>query len=282
MIDQDHAGAIAPQNDGSEPADDGLNVTADVGAETTDGPEPTDLQVAPQVLRLFNVMRRTMTAINSVAAMFVRAPAEAFSMSPDERDRLIAARDELAAITTAEPGTIDAQLNDLMSALTEVCCHAVANLHPQSTRDIPAEALEKASALIELFYPDPQRADDLAHVWAERAQLVEEWRDRRGREGEPEPEPTPFPTAVAAGYLQSRQGNPGVFGGQHEIGTGRDGQPVIMQRTKATRKTARKAPPTRRAKAAAPAKRTPAKKKGPPAKAKRGKARGLGGGPMAR
>lgn len=308
MIDNDQEDdrALAPVEDGSPPADDGGDVsdakiaeaftealiTHDLGTwevawddmtpdeqmAMTDAVHAVRLMLAPKpaaaaaaAIQLRTTLRRAKDAINGVACLRLPLEGRKHPVDDDERRQLVDACTTIDEAITTPPGDVVEQLAELLTALVDITCHAVANLHPETTRDVPAEALEKAAAWIGTFFPaSPRRADELAHVWSERAQLVEHWRDRRGREGaEPEPPQTPFPTAVAAGYLQSRQGNPGVFGGQHEIGTNREGQPVIMQRTgqAAPAKAPRKAPP--KAKAAA------AKKAKPKAKAS---ARRGGGG----
>lgn len=305
MIDNDQEDdrALAPvEDDGGRPADDGGDVpdakvaeaftealvTHDLGTwerawgdmtddektAMTDSVHAVRLMLAPKpapvaagALLLLTTLRRAKDAINGVACLRLPMEDRKHPVNDDERRQLIDACAAIDAAITTPPGAVAEQLTELLTALVEIACHAVANLHPETTRDVPAEALEKAAAWIGKFFPaSPRRADELAHVWSERAQLVEHWRDRRGREGaEPAPPSTPFPTAVAAGYLQSRQGNPGVFGGQHEIGTNGEGQPVILQRTgpAAPTKPSRKAP-TRRAKASAAKKVKPGKPKTSP------------------
>lgn len=118
------------------------------------------------------------------------------------------------------------RLVELIDALLTIGCHAVAHLHPADTRDIPAEALEVAASRLPLFYPDRNRAGEVAQVWAERAAEVRRWRARRLAQPEPEAAPTPFPTAVAGAYSQKIHGSPGVFA-THDIGVDADGQPVL-------------------------------------------------------
>lgn len=169
----------------------------------------------------------------------------------DEPGAALQAR--IAAVGPAGAGELVA----LIDALLTIGCHAVANLHPESTRDIPAAALITAAEHLPDFYPDRARASEIAQVWRERAAEVEAWRQRRLERGEPSPAPTPFPTAIAGQYAQKVHGSPGVFA-THEIDTDRDGQPVVK---------GPKAPPTRRSPAAAGA-RKPAKA-GAKAKAKK-------------
>ncbi len=203
-------------------------------------PPDDDTQLAAFLL-LFNTLNRVAAAINGVACLQLPAGHAHYSIDYDERQQLIDARAAVTAVTLGH-GHLGAAapLMELLTALVDVSCHAVANLHPETVRDVPAAALMKAATWIGKFYPDPQRANELASVWMQRARLVEEFAERRDRDPSfchPAPPETPFPTAIAGGYLQGRQGNAGVFDGQYEIGTNREGQPVVMQRaTDADRK----------------------------------------------
>lgn len=209
-IDLAHAGS----DDGGRPAEDAGDATAAYS------------------LKLINTLRRAAAAIDGIACLRLPLEGRKHPIDDDERIQLREVRAAMAAVLDATPPTATAQLAELLLGLTDISCHAVANLHPETTRDVPAYALDQAAAWIGMFYPNPQRADELARVWGERADLVRAFEERRNNDPsfrDPEPPTSPFPTAVAAGYLQSRQGNPGVFGGQHEIGTNREGQPVILQ-----------------------------------------------------
>lgn len=159
----------------------------------------------------------------------------------------------LARIVSAGPGGAE-PLVVLLDALLEIGCHAVANLHPESCRDIPAGALAKAAERLPLFYPDVTRAAEIAQVWAERSSEVEAWRLRRLARGTEPPVPeTPFPTSIAAAYSRKIHGNAGVFENAN-VHADQDGQAVVTP----------KAPRKRRA--AAPAKRGGRTAKAPAAK----------------
>lgn len=137
----------------------------------------------------------------------------------------------------------------LIEALTTIGCHAVANLHPEVIRDVPAEALRAAADRLPNFHPEKVRAEEIAYVWLTHAYLADEWRERRGKLGnravDPAPPATPFPVEIAAGYTRRMTGNAGIFDGP--VGTDEDGQPVPL--------------PTTPAPAAPPADPTPKKKR---------------------
>lgn len=115
----------------------------------------------------------------------------------------------------------------LIDALLTIGCHAVANLHPESCRDVPADALVIVAQHLPEFYTDRTRATEIAQVWAERAAEVERWRQRRlSRDAGFSTPPSPFPAAIAGQYSQKVHGSPGVFA-THDIGVDADGQPTV-------------------------------------------------------
>jgi hypothetical protein len=89
-------------------------------------------------------------------------------------------RKELEAERAKTP---DARLEvaaTLIDALKEIVDHAVANLSPEFIRDLPGEAFEVAARNVDKVVGATQRDSERATVWAERARIIADWRDRRG------------------------------------------------------------------------------------------------------
>lgn len=85
---------------------------------------------------------------------------------------------------------------DLIDAFKTITDHAVANMHPEFIRDIPAEALTVAAVHVDKVMGATQRDTERAGVWLERAALVQTWRDKRkargwGEDAEPHTVTTP-------------------------------------------------------------------------------------------
>lgn len=90
--------------------------------------------------------------------------------------------------------TPDARLTDagaLIEALKGIADHAVANLAPEFIKDLPAELFLVAADLVGHVIGATQRDEERATVWADRAKLILEWRDKRKSRGWDDAPPAP-------------------------------------------------------------------------------------------
>lgn len=68
----------------------------------------------------------------------------------------------------------------LIESLKEIADHHCANLSPEFIRDMPAGSFATAAVLVDKVAGATQRDSERAAVWAERARIINDWRDRRG------------------------------------------------------------------------------------------------------
>ena len=94
------------------------------------------------------------------------------------------ARAATQAIRAETPTAQFAKLRELITHLTVIADHHVANLHPEFNTDMPMEAIAGAAGLIAEVPGATPRDAERSGVWEERADLIGEWRTRRAGRGD--------------------------------------------------------------------------------------------------
>jgi hypothetical protein len=89
-------------------------------------------------------------------------------------------RRELEEERAKTPDERFADADALIYALKAIADHHCANLAPEFIRDMPAEDFAVAAKLVTKVIGATQRDSERAEVWAERARMVNDWKDRRG------------------------------------------------------------------------------------------------------
>lgn len=105
-------------------------------------------------------------------------------------------RDALAAEQAKTETQRLEEARAVLDAFRQITDHAVANMSPEYIVDLPAEAYATAAANVAKVIGATQRDGERALIWAERAQDIMKWRERRkAREGEGQTRAAPPPSS---------------------------------------------------------------------------------------